>query len=153
MTRKRQLRFRPIPLRFGVDGGRIKRLFSDLSDHELEIIERSSTILVFSPGDTLIREAERGTEFFIILDGTATVWRGGRFVARLGAGDHCGELSLLTHEPRNATVVAETAITARVFELREFAGVIDATPRLVRRMLITAAGRLREGDIVTRRSA
>jgi CRP-like cAMP-binding protein len=74
------------------------------------------------------------------------VKRNGKKVATLGAGSVVGELSLLDHGPRTATVVAETECTMLVISQRQFLAVIDAIPAISHKLLATLAGRIRELD-------
>ncbi len=75
-------------------------------------------------------EGSTGSEFFVIIDGDATVSRRGRKVATLGPGDAFGELALLDKAPRNATVTAQTPMEVVVLGQREFGGLIDEVPGL-----------------------
>ena len=59
------------------------------------------------------------------MDGSATVRRNGKKVATLGPGSVVGELSLLDHGPRTATVTADTEATVLVLDQRHFLGVLD----------------------------
>jgi CRP-like cAMP-binding protein len=74
------------------------------------------------------------------------VRRNGRRVGELGPGDAIGELSLLDHGPRTATVTAETELTALVLSAREFAGVIEEVPGLAQKLLGQLAARVRDLD-------
>lgn len=77
----------------------------------------------FAPGDTLVAQGSEDRSMFILLDGECTVQRDGVDVARLGAGEHFGELSLVDHEPRSATVVASSfgsAVSLSGEQLEEF---------------------------------
>lgn len=58
----------------------------------------------FAPGDTLVGEGQHGDAMFVIIDGEASVKVGGLEVARLGPGEHFGEVSLVDHKPRSASV-------------------------------------------------
>lgn len=61
---------------------------------------------ILAAGETVMREGEPGGEAYLIERGTLHVSRGGVELARLGAGEWVGEMSLLLDEPRSATVVA-----------------------------------------------
>ena len=70
-----------------------------------------------------------GREAFVIVDGSATVKRNGKKVATLGPGAVVGELSLLDHGPRTATVTTDTDTTVLVIDQRHFLGVLDERAR------------------------
>ena len=64
----------------------------------------------------------------MIVEGEANVKRNQRKIATLGPGEAIGELSLLDHGPRTATVEAATPMTLLVLSTREFTGVVDRCP-------------------------
>ena len=98
------------------------------------------------PGKVLCEEGTIGREFFLIVEGTASVRRHGRRIATLGPGQYFGELALLDRRPRSATVVSETEMHLLVLEQRQFNAILDAVPALGRKMLAAMATRLRESD-------
>jgi CRP-like cAMP-binding protein len=121
-------------------------LFSALSKKELQLVARRAEDVRVDPGRILVSEGSTGSEFFVIIDGTATVSRHGRKVASLGAGDAFGELALLDKAPRNATVTAQTEMELVVLGQREFGGLIDEVPGFARKLLAGMARRLRDSD-------
>jgi CRP/FNR family transcriptional regulator, cyclic AMP receptor protein len=121
-------------------------LFSALSKKELQLVARRAEDVRVDPGRILVSEGSTGSEFFVIIDGTATVSRHGRKVASLGAGDAFGELALLDKAPRNATVTAQTEMEVVVLGQREFGGLIDEVPGFARKLLAGMARRLRDSD-------
>jgi CRP-like cAMP-binding protein len=121
-------------------------LFSALSKKELQLVARRAEDVKVDAGRILVSEGSTGSEFFVIIDGTATVSRHGRKVASLGAGDAFGELALLDKAPRNATVTAQTEMELVVLGQREFGGLIDEVPGFARKLLAGMARRLRESD-------
>jgi len=121
-------------------------LFSALSRKELALVARRAEDVKVEPGRVLVSEGSTGSEFFVIIDGTATVSRHGLKVATLGPGDAFGELALLDKAPRNATVTAQTPMEVVVLGQREFGGLIDEVPGFARKLLAGMAKRLRESD-------
>jgi len=121
-------------------------LFSALSRKELSLVARRAEDVKVAAGKVLVNEGAPGSEFFVIVDGTARVTRKGRKVATLGPGAAFGELALLDRAPRNATVVAETPMELVVLGQREFAGILDEVPGFARKLLAGLAHRLRESD-------
>jgi CRP/FNR family cyclic AMP-dependent transcriptional regulator len=122
-------------------------LFSAASKQDLAKIARASDEVDVKAGRILVEEGRTGHEFFLIMDGTATVKRKNRKVAELGPGQYFGELALLDRGPRTATVVADTDMKVLVLGQREFLGVLDEVPGLAYKILRPMAARLREADL------
>ena len=121
-------------------------LFSSCTGSELRKIRASLDEISVPTGKVLVEEGRIGMEFFIIVDGTASVTRSGRKVATLGAGGHFGELALLDRRPRSASVVSETDMDLLVLSQRQFNGLLETVPTIARKMLAALANRLREAD-------
>lgn len=121
-------------------------LFSACSKKELQAVARASDQVDLAEGRALCEQGSIGREAFIILEGTAEVKRNGRKVAVLGVGDTFGELALLDHGPRTATVTASSPLKVLVIGAREFAGVIDEVPPIAHKLLKALAGLVRELD-------
>jgi CRP-like cAMP-binding protein len=121
-------------------------LFSALSSRDLQKIARASDEVSVPAGKMLVEQGRTGREAFVILEGNAVVKRNGRKIGSLGPGDQFGELALLDHGPRTATVEAESDLKVLVLGQREFAGVIDEVPGLAHKLLASLAARVRELD-------
>jgi CRP-like cAMP-binding protein len=84
---------------------------------------------------------------YMILGGEASVHveaEGGgmrREVARLGAGNFFGEMSLMTGVPRSATVIAESDVECYRLDKAAFEGIIEQRPELTERIAEVLARR------------
>ena len=102
--------------------------FADCTRAELVQIDRLGTSIDVRPGQTLTREGERGRECFVTVSGVAIAERSGQTIGAIGAGSIAGEMALLDHTRRNATVVASTAMRLIVFSDREFREMLRIAP-------------------------
>jgi len=121
-------------------------LFSELSKKERIAVGRLMSTTKVRPGKDLTVEGTPGREFFIILEGEASVRRNGKLIARLGSGDFIGELAVIAGVPRTATVTADTDMLVSVLNRREFSSLLDEQPRLARKVLVGAVKRLYDLD-------
>jgi CRP-like cAMP-binding protein len=121
-------------------------LFRDLSPRQRRHIAGLMTRLDEPAGTVLTREGAPGAEFVIVLEGAVEVRRGDRVVKTLGPGEYVGEIALLGHQPRTATVVATTPVVIEVLDRREFATLLTDNPDLSTQLLATMAERLDELD-------
>lgn len=121
-------------------------LFEGCSRKELQSIAQAGDEVMMTAGTVVVEQGQLGREAFIVLDGRVSVRRGGRKIATLGAGTVVGELSLLDHGPRTATVVCETDCTLYVIDQRHFRGVIERSPSIAMKLLGTLANQIRSLD-------
>lgn len=121
-------------------------LFTACSKKELQAVARASDELALPAGKVLCEQGTIGREAFVILAGTADVRIGKKAVATLGPGTCVGELALLDHGPRTATVVASTDLQVLVIGAREFSGIVDEVPAIAHKLLRALATRVRELD-------
>jgi CRP-like cAMP-binding protein len=104
-------------------------LFSDLNQRQLRRLRRSFKERSYRPGTAIVREGEMsGVDFFVILEGTASVTVDGREVGQLGAGDHFGELALIAERVRLSTVTASTPMRCLVMASWNFRKFVNSNP-------------------------
>lgn len=122
-------------------------LFSELSKKELKNIASLMTPIRVKTGRVLTEEGRPGREFMIIVEGTATVKRKGKVLARLGPGDFFGELAVVAGVPRTATVTADSDMVIETLNRREFSSLLDESPRIAKKILVGAVKRLHEIEV------
>jgi CRP/FNR family transcriptional regulator, cyclic AMP receptor protein len=117
-------------------------LFEGLSRAELVLLSRVSEDLEVPAGKVLCRQGEIAHEFFVIIDGEIDVTRDGEHLATRSSGDFFGEIALLEEIPRTATVTAKTPLRFFVLTRQAFTRLIDANPRVERKVLRALARRV-----------
>ena len=117
-------------------------IFEGLSQKELTQIARLTDDLEVSAGTVLCEQGKAGSEFFVIMDGEVEVTRSGRRLESGGGGDFFGEIALIAHIPRTATVTAKTPVRFFVLTARAFWQMLDDYPAIERKVLRALATRL-----------
>jgi CRP-like cAMP-binding protein len=125
-------------------------LFDGCSKQELQKIAGIADELDLPEGKVLIREGDRGREFFVIVNGEVEVRRKGRKLTTLGPGDFIGEISLLSKVPRTATVTALTPIDVLVVTDRAFLNLLEQSPSIAVKVARTLAERVGENELSDR---
>ena len=109
-------------------------LFDGLSRKQRKLLAIWLDEVDVPPGKLLCCMGSTADELFVIEEGTAKVVRDGQYLDALGPGDFFGEMGLLDDEPRNADVIAETALTVIVLRGPAFKELERDAPRLARRL-------------------
>ncbi len=109
-------------------------LFAPFSAEEKADLARAAGERRFGKGEALIREGQQGDTFYVIVSGEVAVARGGTEVARLARGAYLGEMSLLTGDPRSATVVATSDVVVLELDRDAFVRHFTAHPERAHQM-------------------
>ncbi|MFN2386538.1 MAG: cyclic nucleotide-binding domain-containing protein [Thermoanaerobaculia bacterium] len=111
-------------------------LLSPLSPAERQKLAAGAKERRYGPGETVVREGETSSSMFVVQQGQLAVSIHGaqgdtRKLAMLQPGDAFGEISLLTGEPRTATVRSLTEAALIEITKETFAPILEANPSLV----------------------
>jgi CRP/FNR family cyclic AMP-dependent transcriptional regulator len=117
-------------------------LFSGCSKAELRELALAADEIRLGEGTVLTKEGSTGREFFVLVEGTVRVSRGGRKLADLGAGDWLGEIALLTNAPRTATATASSPARVLVLGDRRFRYAVEKMPSIAIKVLASVGDRL-----------
>lgn len=122
----------------------IKRvpLFSHCSKKELGLVAQIADEIDLPEGKTLMREGDRGREFFVLVEGSADVRKGNRQVNAMRKGDFFGEIALVSQKPRTATVTTTSPVRALVVTEQSFRSLLDRAPDVQRKVLQALADRV-----------
>jgi CRP-like cAMP-binding protein len=105
-------------------------LFRDLSRKERAQISRWTDEVDVRAGYQLLQQGGLPHEFFVIEEGTVAVTKDGEHLTDLGPGDFFGEIAIMEHDRRTATVVANTPVTAIVMLARDFETMASVMPHV-----------------------
>jgi CRP-like cAMP-binding protein len=119
-----------------VEGWRLKPfvLFAELTDEERDQVGRWAQEVEVPSGKPLVEEDRFAYEFFVIESGEAEVIRAGVPIARLGPGDFFGEMALMGHHRRTASVVAAGLMRLVVMSAGDFHTMAERMPQAARRI-------------------
>src|SRR5579875_1106396 len=117
-------------------------LFEGLSRKELVELAKVTEDVDVEAGELWCREGEQGYEFFVIMQGEAEVRKGGKRIATCGVGEFFGEIALIEHVPRTATVIAKTPMRFFLLTRQSFLRLLDEQPGIERKVLRALARRL-----------
>lgn len=117
-------------------------LFSLCSKKELEQVASIADEIDLPAGKVLMREGDRGREFFVLVEGTVDVHKGTDKVNAMGAGDFFGEIALVSDTPRTATVTTTTKSRALVVTQQGFRSLMRRQPGIQTKVLAALAERV-----------
>jgi CRP-like cAMP-binding protein len=122
------------------------KLLRGLPDSELRSVEKQMKTVRHPAGHEIVVKGENGVGFMIILDGTVTVDTVQGKARKLGPGDSFGEMALLDHEGRSATIRADTDVTLATIPEWGFKPFLKEHPEVAYRLLQVLSQRIRQAE-------
>ncbi|MCC7358639.1 MAG: cyclic nucleotide-binding domain-containing protein [Anaerolineales bacterium] len=125
-------------------------LFAGLSEPDLERLAAEAQTLTLPPNTLMIEEGEVGDALYVLLDGELQISkRAASHDVKVDVrrpGDVIGEMSLLDHSPRSASV--RTLRESRLLMISKdvFERVLSGSPTAALAILHTVMGRLRQNE-------
>uniref|UniRef100_A0A7S1Y9Z3 Calmodulin n=1 Tax=Grammatophora oceanica TaxID=210454 RepID=A0A7S1Y9Z3_9STRA len=107
--------------------------FSDFTNQEFEQLMNKARLLTFEPGNVIMREGKKGRTFYVIESGEVEIYirtafadplttpssNLGTLINQQGEGEFFGERSLITGEPRAASIKAAQKTRCFAFDVAD----------------------------------
>jgi small-conductance mechanosensitive channel/CRP-like cAMP-binding protein len=118
-------------------------LFQTLTPEARRALAHDAADHLFAAGEAIVRQGDQGSSMFVVLKGAVTVRLepSGQEVATIAAGGFFGEMSMLTGEPRSATVRAASDVQALEIAAEDMRRLAQATPGLIEHISQVVAAR------------
>jgi CRP-like cAMP-binding protein len=121
-------------------------LFGDLDERAVQAVAILAHEAAAKAGEVLMLEGEPGDAFFVIIDGTVRIERGGRPIRSLSAGGYLGEIALVDRRPRTATATCVTDVRLLTIRAHEFERLMATLPEVDRRVRAAVERRTRNSE-------
>jgi len=123
-------------------------VLSRLTPALLEIVATACEEQSFRKGDVIDEEGAVADRMYIIVEGSVRILTGAERVevARRGPGDVIGEMSMISRQPRSATMVAAELSTTLVLSHRAFEQILRRSPDVSLAVMKVLCERLVEAE-------
>ena len=144
-------------------------IFGHLSDQQLAALADAAACESFAPGETVVRQGERGDSLYLVVSGSLDVFKAngggsalalpGQHVASLHQADIFGEMALCTGEARSASVICKEECVLLEIERKHLLPLLEEHPEILETMGSIVAARqqqlktIQENRAETRRRA
>jgi CRP-like cAMP-binding protein len=114
-----------------------------MTTQKIGIFRHATDLRTFKAGDTIFREGDTADVMYVVQAGELDVVYSGKVVEKLTDGDLFGEMSLISEEPRSATVVARTDCRLVPIDLKGFMFLVEETPYFAVQVMRIMSSRIR----------
>lgn len=122
-------------------------LFETLSQKDLNEVAKRTEEVDVPAGTVLTQEGRVGEQAFVIVDGSASVRRNYRQVAKLSSGDVLGEMSLVEGVPQSITVQTLEDSRLLMINRADFHYLLENVQGFAIKLLVSMSRRLREATV------
>ncbi len=131
-------------------------LFAELPQADLDWLAEQARPMEVAAGSLLMEEGDRGDSMYVVLDGEFEIIkrsdRSDIVIAVREPGEFIGEMSLLDHAPRSATVRALRDSRVLMVHADAFHQLVSSSPSAALTILHTVSARLRQNEALLRQS-
>jgi CRP/FNR family cyclic AMP-dependent transcriptional regulator len=97
----------------------------------------------FPAGQTIFTQDETGEEAYVVIEGMLDVFYNDRLLETVGPGGLVGEMALIDHQTRSATVIAKSDCKLVPINQTRFTFMVQETPHFALEVMRIMADRLR----------
>jgi signal-transduction protein with cAMP-binding, CBS, and nucleotidyltransferase domain len=119
-------------------------LFAMLEEDTVAALVEQAPFMVYGADEVVVRQGEQGSSLFIVLKGTLEVAIDAMIVGNIRQGSFFGEMSLLTGEPRAATVRATCEVWLAEITKETMEPILRANPAMLETLSSILAERERK---------
>ena len=115
-----------------------------MESKKIGLFRNAKDAIPFAPGQTIFKEGDHADRMFVIQAGEVEVRYNGHSIETLGEGNIFGEMSLISDEPRAATVVALTEVRLVPIDLKRFMFLVEETPYFAVQVMRIMSARIKK---------
>ncbi len=116
---------------------------ADREPNFLGLFSREPNVLTLKSGETLFQKGDPARSMYVVLTGELRIGDGNAIYDRLTEGGIVGEMALIDHGPRSATVTASTDCTLAEIDEKRFLFLVQQTPMFALSVMRLLSQRLR----------
>jgi len=121
-------------------------IFASCTPEEISAIAAVAQESGFQTGQIIVTQGTPGQAFYLVLAGRVEIIRDSQSLGAFGPGDFFGEMSLLDHAPRSATIRALEPTTCLMLSSWDFKALLEKYPSIAVKLLEVLSRRLRVAD-------
>jgi CRP-like cAMP-binding protein len=107
------------------------------------LTESDAAIWYLQAGETIFKEGDAASEFYVIKSGEVEIRLGNRLLDSLQANEIFGEMALIDSAPRSATAIAKTDAALVPISKKHFLTLVSRAPTFALDVMGVLARRLR----------
>lgn len=102
------------------------KFFARMDEDDKTTMANLADFKQFNPGEALIQEGSQTSDLLFIINGTVDIVINNKHIVELAGGGHVfGEISFVYRKPASASVIANTKVTAMIFDTDKFNTMVE----------------------------
>jgi len=115
-----------------------------MESKKIGLFRNAKNAIPFASGQTIFKEGDHADLMYVIQSGEVEVRYNGHQIETLGEGNIFGEMSLISEEPRAATVIALTEVRLVPIDLKRFMFLVEETPYFAVQVMRIMSSRIKK---------